>query len=153
LVWWYRYHGTGTELVQGLEEVRENYEPWAARRRTEEDLKAIRHAYESMVVAAKTEGTSSPALVQADLEFHQTTLEATHNVIMIRIGLLVRPVLQIRDEMALRHDSPTDFLEDHRAVLEAIEKQQPGWAEECMRDLLDRSAHDTGHLAPESKGR
>lgn len=157
VIGWYRHAGTGAELVENLEEIRESYEPWAARmaarRRTDVDLAALRNAYENMEATTKGEGAGSPAVVEADLQFHQATLEATHNVIMIRLGLLVQPVLQIRDEMTLHHDSPTDFLDDHRAVLDAIEKQQPGWAEEAMRDLLDRSAQDTAKLAPESKRR
>jgi len=150
LIGWYRSAGAGAELVENLEEIRESYEPWAARmaarRRTDADLTVLRNAYENMAAAAAKEGVGSPGVVEADLEFHQAILEATHNVIMIRLGLLVRPVLQIRDEMALRHDSSIDFLEDHQAVFDAIDKQQPGWAEEAMRDLLDRSAQDTAKL-------
>lgn len=153
LIGWYRHAGAGSGLVRDLEEVREGYEPWAARmaarRRTEEDMDNIRHAYDAMAAAATADGASSPDLIQADLEFHQATLRATHNVIMIRLGLLVRPVLQIRDELAMRHDGPIDFLDDHRAVLQAIENQQPGAAEDAMRELLDRSAQDTAHLTTE----
>ena len=153
LIGWYRDAGVGSGLVRDLEEVRESYEPWAARmaarRRTPADLEAIRQAYQRMAAAANTEGASSPELIQADLEFHQATLRATHNSIMIRLGLLVRPVLQIRDELATRSDGPIDFMEDHRAVLEAIEQQQPDEAAQAMRDLLDRSAHDTAHLTSE----
>lgn len=154
LIGWYRQVGAGSGLVRDLQEVRESYEPWAAhmaaRRRTAADLEAIRTAYEDMVTAAKTEGASSPALVQADLDFHQATLRATHNVIMIRLGLLVRPVLQIRDEMAMLRDNATGFLEEHHAVFDAIEKKQPRVAEEAMRDLLDLSAQDIAHLTTES---
>lgn len=150
LIGWYRQAGAGPKLVRDLEEARESYEPWAARmaarRRTEEDLEAIRRAYDGMVIAVETEGTLSPDLIQADLEFHQATLRATHNVIIIRLGLVVRPVLQIRDEMAMRRDSPTDFLEEHRAVFDAISKKHPGSAEKAMRHLLERSARDTAQL-------
>ncbi len=150
LIGWYRNAGAGAELVEDLEEIRESYEPWAARmaarRRTDSDLTVLRNAYENMVAATTKEGVGSPGVVEADLEFHQAILEATHNVIMIRLGLLVRPVLQIRDEMTLRHSTSTDFLEDHRAVFDAIDNQQLGWAEEAMRDLLDRSAQDTAKL-------
>lgn len=147
---WYRNAGAGVEMVNNLEEIRESYEPWAARlaarRRNEEDLLVLRHAYEAMASATTVEGPDSPAVIDADLEFHQAILEATHNDIMIRLGLLVQPVLQIRNEMALYHDTTTDFIEDHRIVLEAIENEQPGWAEEAMRDLLDRSTQDTAKL-------
>ena len=150
LIGWYRQVGAGPELVRDLEEVRESYEPWAARmaaqRRTDADLHEIRCAYEGMVAAVETEGTLSPHLIQADLEFHQATLRATHNAIIIRLGLLVRPVLQIRDEMAMRRNTAIDFLEEHRAVFDAIGKQQPGGAEEAMRHLLVRSARDIAHL-------
>lgn len=150
LIGWYRNAGAGAELVESLEEIRESYEPWAARmaarRRTNADLMVLSNAYEKMASATTEDGTGSPGVVEADLEFHQAILQATHNVIIIRLGLLVRPVLQIRDEMTLHHETSTDFLEDHRAVLDAIEKQQPGWAEEAMRDLLDRSAQDTAKL-------
>ena len=154
LIGWYRQVGAGPELVRDLEEVREGYEPlaarMAARRRTDADLEAIRYAYAGMVAAVEAEGTLSPDLIQADLEFHQATLRATHNVIIIRLGLVVRPLLQIRDEMAMRRDTAIDFLEEHRAVFDAIAKQQPGVAEEAMRHLLERSAQDTAHLRTES---
>lgn len=147
---WYRKAGAGVEMVKNLEEIRESYEPWAARmaarRRNEEDLLLLRHAYEEMASGTAVEGPDSRAVIDADLEFHQVILEATHNDIMIRLGLLVQPLLQIRNEMTLFHNTNTDFLEDHRIVLEAIEKEQPGWAEEAMRDLLDRSAQDTAKL-------
>ena len=147
---WYRKAGAGVEMVKNLEEIRESYEPWAARmaarRRNEEDLLLLRHAYQEMASGTAVEGPNSRVVIDADLEFHQVILEATHNDIMIRLGLLVQPLLQIRDEMTLLHNTNTDFLEDHRIVLEAIEKEQPGWAEEAMRDLLDRSAQDTAKL-------
>lgn len=147
---WYRKAGAGVEMVKNLEEIRESYEPWAARmaarRRNEEDLLLLRHAYQEMASGTAVEGPNSRVVIDADLEFHQVILEATHNDIMIRLGLLVQPLLQIRDEMTLFHNTNTDFLEDHRIVLEAIEKEQPGWAEEAMRDLLDRSAQDTAKL-------
>lgn len=147
---WYRDAGAGVEMVKNLEEIREGYEPWAAgmaaRRRNDDDLLFLRHAYEEMASGITVAGPDSRAVIDADLEFHQGILEATHNDIMIRLGLLVRPLLQIRDEMTLSHSTNSDFLEDHRIVLEAIEKEQPGWAEEAMRDLLDRSAQDTAKL-------
>lgn len=146
LIRWSREAGLGAGLIREMEEVRANYEPWAARlaaqRRNSADLNDMRHAYERMVAAVEAAGPLSPDLVSADLEFHQATLRASHNSIIIRLGLLVRPVLQIRDEMAMRHDTQTDFLDDHRAVLEAVEKQQPDTAEQEMRHLLERAARD-----------
>jgi GntR family transcriptional regulator, galactonate operon transcriptional repressor len=148
---WYRNAGAGAELVITLEEVRESYEPWAARmaarRRSDTDLENIRSAYELMVSSAADEAADSSASVYADLAFHQAILESTHNDIIVRLGMLVRPVLQIRNEMALHNDTNTDFLEDHLAVLEAIEKQQPAQAEKAMRSLLERSIKDTANLA------
>lgn len=154
LIGWYKQVGAGPELVRDLEEVRASYEPWAvfmaAQRRTDEDLEAIRSAYEGMLAAVEAEGAASPDLVQADLEFHQATFQASHNLIMIHLGLVVRPLLQIRDEMAMRHDTPTDFLEMHRAVLDAIKNQQPDSAANAMRDLLERSARDSAQVMTES---
>ena len=147
---WYRNAGAGAQLVGKLEEVRQSYEPWAARiasqRRTEDELKDLRTAYELMVTSTADEGTDSSLSVSADLAFHQAILKATHNEIMIRLGLLIQPVLQIRNEMTLHHDTNIDFLEDHRAVLEAIENEQADSAEKAMRGLLDRSTQDTAKL-------
>lgn len=147
---WYRNAGAGAQLVGKLEEVRQSYEPWAARiasqRRTDGDVRELRAAYKLMVSSTADEGTDSSASVSADLVFHQAILEATHNEIMIRLGLLIQPVLQIRNEMTLHHDTNTDFLEDHRAVLEAIENGQADSAEKAMRGLLDRSTQDTAKL-------
>jgi len=155
MIGWYHEIGAGPKFVREMEEVRANYEPWAARiaaeRRTGVELKDIRDAYEGMIAAVKAGGVLSPDLIKADLEFHQATLRATHNGILIRLGLLVRPVLQIRDEMAMRHDPDTDFLDQHLAVLDAIEKQQPDRAEEEMRGLLERAAMDDALAANESE--
>jgi len=144
---WYNTAGVGVQLVKKLEEVRQSYEPWAARtaaqRRTAEDLKEIRTAYERMISSTSEEGPDSSASVSADLAFHQAILAATDNEIMVRLGLLIQPVLQIRNELTLHHDTNTDFLEDHRAVLDAIEKEQPDLAEQAMKGLLRRSAQDT----------
>lgn len=147
---WYRNAGAGAQLVGKLEEVRQSYEPWAARiasqRRTEDDVRDLRAAYELMVSSTTEKGPDSSASVSADLAFHQAILEATHNEILVRLGLLVQPVLQIRNEMTLHHDTNTDFLDDHRAVLEAIENEQSDSAEQAMRGLLDRSVQDTAKL-------
>ena len=147
---WYRNAGTGVQLVSRLEEVRQSYEPWAARtaaqRRTADDMKDLRSAYELMISSTDDEGPDSSASVSADLAFHQAILEATHNEIMVRLGLLIQPVLQIRNEMALHHDTNTDFLEDHRAVLEAIEREEADLAEAAMKGLLHRSTQDTARL-------
>lgn len=149
---WHRNAGASAELVEDLEEVRESYEPWAARlaahRRTDQDLEVLRDSYEKMVSATAESGPGSSKVVEADLEFHQAILAATHNIIMIRLGLLVQPVLKLRDEMTLgaHPHNGADFLKEHHAVLCAIDKQQPGGAEEAMRDLLDRSARDTAKL-------
>jgi DNA-binding FadR family transcriptional regulator len=144
---WYRDAGSGAELVTRLEEVRESYEPWAARvaavRRSDENLAEMRSAYESMKDATLNESPDSSNSVKADLAFHQAILESTHNEILVRLGLLVRPVLQIRNEMALNHDTNVDFLEDHKAVLLAIEEKHPEQAEKAMRGLLERSTKDT----------
>jgi DNA-binding FadR family transcriptional regulator len=143
---WYNTAGVGVQLVKKLAEVRQSYEPWAARaaaqRRTADDLKKIRAAYELMISSTSADSDPS-ASVSADLAFHQAILAATDNEIMVHLGLLIQPVLQIRDEMALHHNFNTDFLEDHRAVLEAIEEEQPDLAEQAMKGLLRRSAQDT----------
>lgn len=150
---WYRDAGAGAGLVRDLEEVRENYEPWAARiaarRRTDADLAVLRGAYEQMTAAATADGPDSPAAIRADLVFHQGILEATHNDIMIQLGLLIRPVMQIRNEMTQIHGGKIDFLEVHLRVLEAIEMKQPSKAGAAMRALLDRSTTDTAKLGNE----
>lgn len=150
LIGWYRQIGAGPQLVREMEEVRTGYEPWAASiaatRRTAAELDTIWQAYQRMVDSVEAEGVLSEKLISADLEFHQAILLATHNAIFIRLGLLVRPVLQIRDQMAMRHDLSTDFLDEHGAVFEAIKKQQPESAETAMRVLLKRASEDSAHL-------
>ncbi len=150
---WYRDAGAGAKLVTDLGEVRENLEPWAARiaadRRSAQDVLAIRQAYDTMAETAILAGPDSSASIQADLDFHQLVLEATHNDIMIRLGLLIRPVMQIRNELTLSHDSSIDFLENHRLVLEAIEQGQPDAAESAMRDLIELGRRETSKFVGE----
>ena len=155
VIGWFRQAGGGLALVSDLEELRENYEPWAARvaaeRRSDSDVVALRRAYTAMVDAATGEGPDSRNAIEADLEFHQAILQATGNAIMIRLGLLIRPVHAIRNEMTLYHDVSVDFLEYHRLVLEAIDANNAIDAEDAMKVLLKRSTSDTDKLRTENE--
>jgi DNA-binding FadR family transcriptional regulator len=128
-------------FLQSLEEVRQIIEPAAARlaakRRTKEDVQALRRALDDMAGAAD----DIDAAVAADLAFHRSLFAATHNEMLAQIESLLLAGLRARDTMAMEARFDAD-IPSHAAVLKAISKRSGGAAETAMRRLLDHAAAD-----------
>lgn len=125
-----------------LAEVRAIVEPAGARlaaeRRTEADLADLRAALDRMAKA----GTDAPAVVAADLAFHQALLDAAHNELLSRMEVVIEAGLRARDTVVHSGEHWPDSVPVHRAILDAIEAGNGSAAEKAMRKLLQQAEVD-----------
>lgn len=108
----------------------------AARRRANEDLAAIRDIL--LMMRGNVERTRS---AQLDAAFHGTVAQATHNVFYMHVtaelvGLLQEHIPPILDILYTESSSSEDLLEQHHAILEAIEAQDEEAARQAMAEHL-----------------
>ncbi|WP_341953579.1 FadR/GntR family transcriptional regulator [Salinibacterium sp. TMP30] len=132
-------------LVLELSEVRQVLEPAAARlaavRRSEEQCDQIQAAMTAL--AATFESTEVDSHVKADLAFHRAVLAASGNELLARFEVVLEPALHARNELAFAHETTTQFLVEHQAVLEAIVAQDADRAFAAMHILMTESARDS----------
>jgi DNA-binding FadR family transcriptional regulator len=130
-------------LVLELGDVREIIEPAAARlaaeRRTGMQLAAVATAMARLDAAATGDAV---AHAKADLDFHRAVLEAAGNELLVRFAVILEPALLARDHLAFTHAADSGFLEQHRAVLDAIAEQEPERAHQAMADLMATAKTD-----------
>jgi GntR family galactonate operon transcriptional repressor len=137
---------TGSEpdvaFQEMLAELRGIVEPAAARlaavRRTEADLELLTAALEAMAVA----GDDVDAMVVADVAFHRTVLDATHNELLSRMEVMLSPGLKEHNQFVRSRHKPKDPVPVHRAVYDAIAQGDPDLAETAVHALLDRASKD-----------
>ncbi|MGO1001338.1 FadR/GntR family transcriptional regulator [Lysobacter sp. CA196] len=127
------------DFVHKLAEMREIIEPAAAaaaaKRRDRKQLARIKGAYAAMEAAEDLD-----AWTKADLEFHQSVLEATNNELMVSLFSVIETALATY--FSLSASRVVDFkysLPRHFAVLEAIRLQQAGKARDAMLGIVDDS--------------
>jgi GntR family transcriptional regulator, galactonate operon transcriptional repressor len=133
---------TDSALIDHLAEVRSIVEPaaarLAARRRTEEDLVALRSALEAMQATVDPEEVTA-----ADVTFHRDLTQAAHNELLLPIQEVVLVGLRVRDlavhgkQAAQRDVLPPEAALAHQRVLEAVEHRNEDDAELAMRHLLE----------------
>jgi DNA-binding FadR family transcriptional regulator len=127
------------DFVDKLVEMRELIEPGAAaaaaKRRTTDQLAALKAAYEAMAAAEDLD-----AWAEADLAFHETMLMATNNELMVSLFTVIETALGQYFLLSAR--KAVDFkaaLPQHAKVLEAIRRKQPEVARTAMFDMVDAS--------------
>jgi GntR family galactonate operon transcriptional repressor len=129
-------------FLDNLHEVRRIVEPAGARlaaeRRTDDDVKILEAALDTMAAA---DGDPVDA-VDADLAFHRALLAATHNELLMRMEVLLETGLATRDRLVHGADPHDDPVPSHRAVLDAISGQDPDGAETAVHALLDKALAD-----------
>jgi GntR family transcriptional regulator, transcriptional repressor for pyruvate dehydrogenase complex len=132
-----------TELASSYEqlpaviEVREAIETQtarlAARRRTGDDLRAMREALEAMAAAVESAGDTATA----DAHFHTAIVGAARNPLLARLWAdLSDPIDQTRRASLARPGRPPRSLAAHRSILEAIEEGDEDAAAQRMREHL-----------------
>jgi GntR family transcriptional regulator, transcriptional repressor for pyruvate dehydrogenase complex len=125
------------EQLPAVIEVREAIETQtsrlAARRREDADLHAMRAALERMEAAI--ESGDDPA--DADAEFHTAIVQAARNPLLARLWAdLAEPIDQTRRASLARPGRPPHSLAAHRAILDAIEREDEDGAAASMREHL-----------------
>jgi DNA-binding FadR family transcriptional regulator len=138
-------HAAPTDaFVTGLFEVRKIVEPsaaaLAAERRSPEGLARIERALSDMV---RLQG-SSTALIEADLRFHQSILDATGNLFLASFGAVIESSLQasFRLGWSSGHQPPEYALRQHQGVMEAIRDGRGADAYGVMTQLLRSAMED-----------
>jgi DNA-binding FadR family transcriptional regulator len=132
------------DFVQKLVEMREIIEPaaaaFAARRCSTAQFDRLEAAYRAME-AART----SDEWAKADLEFHETVLNATNNELMMSLFSVVETALATYFVLSARKRSDFNYsLPYHRRVFEAIRRRQPEAARRAMQQMiLDSRANMT----------
>ncbi|QYH34681.1 FadR/GntR family transcriptional regulator [Salinibacterium sp. M195] len=132
-------------LVLELSEVRHVLEPAAAKlaavRRTEQQCVAIEEAMNAL--AATFVSSEAESHAAADLAFHRAVLAASGNELLARFEVVLEPALQARNQIAFERETTTQFLDSHRAVVDAIVAQDADAAHLAMTTLMSQSARDS----------
>ncbi len=138
-------------LLNALFELRDLVEPaaaaLAAKRRTQAQLAALRQALKDMRVHT----LATEAGQNADLAFHSTLLEATHNPFLISLATSVGAAIHITTLFKQRYQPlRRNPMPDHERVYEAVAAKEPARARSAMRALIRLARIDT---TTGSKGR
>jgi len=148
---WHQSAPPRVETMAQLMEMRLILEPnaakWAATRATESDLDAIVQAVATM----EQSKSDADAFVVADAGFHRAVLRAAHNEFMAALeGVIYAALLT---SIGLTNNDPADnesSIPFHRAVSDAIARQDGDAAEEQMRRLLSDATTRLHRRLPES---
>ena len=132
------------EFITGLFELRLITEPaaaaLAAQRREPKHLDIMDKALN--VMASQTLATEAGR--KADLDFHNALLDATKNEALICLSSSIGAAESWSTRIKQRHSVlPRDPVPDHRAVYEAIRRQDPNDARWCMETLVRLALRDT----------
>jgi GntR family transcriptional repressor for pyruvate dehydrogenase complex len=90
---------------------------------TPEDIKNIESKIEEMARNINSGNGESKKLLQCDLDFHQAILDATHNPILITIGMTLMKLFINSMERTLTVCGAVRAMEVHRVILRAIQEQ------------------------------
>jgi GntR family transcriptional repressor for pyruvate dehydrogenase complex len=106
----------------------------AAERATAEDIAEIRRG----LAMLKSPKVTRRKAIQADLVFHMAIANASHNSILARfLEELRQPVRNWMEQKGSLVGGYDRVLEQHEAVLSAIEAHDPARAQEAMREHLE----------------
>ncbi|RQN09437.1 FadR family transcriptional regulator [Aeromicrobium camelliae] len=149
---WRQESGDAGAVLRDLAEVRSAIEPTAAalaaQRRDEDDIAALRAALAAMEAAR--DGLARDA-ADADLQFHQALLDATHNELFAQMSVFVEPALYVRDELVHDH-TVSDPVPSHQRVVEAIVAGDVDEARAAALALLEQSVADVSRVLAEEQG-
>ncbi len=147
LLWMTQKGVLSPDLCTAIDEAREVIEPaaarFAAKRATRVQLIDIRRAYEDMELAAEADDIDGA--IRADRAFHLAILAATKNPILEAFDTALDAVLGLLFEVATSTHMQNfrNNLDNHRHVLEAIERHDANAASAAM---LETIWHTRSHL-------
>ena len=139
LTWCFESKPSAQFLIS-LFEIREIFEPsaaaLAAKRGTDDQIKAIETAYSAMASAT----LGSDEVISADIDFHMSILDATNNEFMISLGVSITAALTGSFRLSSsKHSEYVDSLPGHKAVFLGIQARDPDRARFEMESLLSKS--------------
>lgn len=131
-------------ILNALFELRDLVEPaaaaLAAARRTQIQLLGLRQALDDM----RAHTLATEAGQNADLAFHATLLQATHNPFLISLATSVGAAIHITTVFKQRTQPlRRDPMPDHERVYQAISKRDSARARAAMRRLIRLARIDT----------
>lgn len=133
---WMMERNFSLELLRYFNELRHAIEPMAAalaaQSATLEGIARVKAAYQRMLDAET--GRDEP--LEADTAFHIAILEASNNPFYAQLGDMVSIALKTSIRFTNRVKGASS-LEEHRAVLAAIEARDPEAARAAMTALID----------------
>lgn len=114
----------------------------AASRRLDAQLDRMAEEIEAMEAGLSSE----EGFITADLRFHLTIAEASHNRLIVHLMDAIRALLQ-RSLSSSYHipGSPEGAVELHRLIYEAIAKRRPEEARQRMQEHVSRVERDIEH--------
>ena len=132
------------DILNALFELRDLVEPaaaaLAASRRSQAQLTAMRQALEDM----RRHTLATETGQNADLAFHATLLQATHNPFLISLATSVGAAIHITTVFKQRHHPlRRNPMPEHDRVYEAIAAKKPAHARAAMRGLIRLARIDT----------
>lgn len=128
-----RFYG---EILEARSALEPRFAFLAAKRATTEDIHLIEQALLKMEAA--TEVDDKVAYHQADLEFHLGILRATHNVVMLRFGSLIRAAMNTGFRLAISEERISrEGMRMHRCVFEAICDRDPAMAAQWLEAITE----------------
>ena len=133
------------EFVRGLIEARLAIEPAAARaRRPARDRPAILRASRPATLAMRAADLSDlAACADADVAFHVSILNASHNPVFAGLASLIGQALENSFRLTTSVSrNYAETLDAHGEVLEAIRLRKPDQARARMRALIDIASAD-----------
>lgn len=132
-----------SKIVEDIFEMRLCFEPraslLAARHGSVEDFRLIEKRYAKLAALTKA-GNDVQQAAQADLEFHLTIINLSHNGMFVTIGSAIKTALRVSSEMLLRHaENPSEDLSLYDDVRRCIVNREAEQAADAMIRLLEAS--------------
>lgn len=151
---WFSIDGTDLKNARDLVEFRRIIEPkaayLAALRASDDEIECIRVSLDHLVACI---GRLSE-VPSADIAFHRSIYDASHNVVLRHLGSLLAGLFQ--NQVVMTTAEPGSFergLPLHRKVTDAIARRAPKLAEKYSRQLVDMPYEDlTGRLHSGDRG-
>ena len=140
-----RWHLDGApdqDFIKALYEIREVFEPqaakFAAERIGDDDRAGLVEALDG--IARYPRG--SQALIDSDLAFHRIILAATGNPVLRSLGALIEQTMAVSFALSWRQTPQDESVQQHRRVCEAILAGDGEDAAHAMRRLIRSARQD-----------
>ena len=122
------------EFIEARIAIEQTLVGMAAERATEEDIREIRNGHNLL----KTTKLTKRKAIHADLVFHTSIANASHNSVLARfLDELRQPVKSWMEQKASLFGGYDQVYEQHEKILDAIQARDPVRAQKAIRDHLE----------------